>query len=176
MSVDSAAGTTTLDREWAPSTKLRKHINYIITLPRFINRFSESFYTINRLWSSYTNFITKKIINVYVYLKREWRRMRTWSNVYVYLKREWRRMRTWSNVYVYLKREWRRMRTWSNVYVYLKRELRRMRTWNVHWLHKRYHSLPYYIQVCVNRSQTIIKVHAIQKLPHCQKKSSAYSK
>ena len=142
MSVDSAAGTTTLDREWAPSTKLRKHINYIITLPRFINRFSESFYTINRLWSSYTNFITKKIINVYVYLKREWRRMRTWSNVYVYLKRE----------------------------------LRRMRTWNVHWLHKRYHSLPYYIQVCVNRSQTIIKVHAIQKLPHCQKKSSAYSK
>jgi hypothetical protein len=159
MSVDSAAGTTTLDREWAPSTKLRKHINYIITLPRFINRFSESFYTINRLWSSYTNFITKKIINVYVYLKREWRRMRTWSNVYVYLKREWRRMRTW-----------------SNVYVYLKRELRRMRAWNVHWLHKRYHSLPYYIQVCVNRSQTIIKVHAIQKLPHCQKKSSAYSK
>ena len=138
MSVDSAAGTTTLDREWAPSTKLRKHINYIITLPRFINRFSESFYTINRLWSSYTNFITKKIINVYVYLKREWRRMRTWSNVYVYLKRE----------------------------------LRRMRTWNVHWLHKRYHSLPYYIQVCVNRSQTIIKVHAIQKIPHCQKKSS----
>ena len=142
MSVDSAAGTTTLDREWAPSTKLRKHINYIITLPRFINRFSESFYTINRLWSSYTNCITKKIINVYVYLKREWRRMRTWSNVYVYLKRE----------------------------------LRRMRTWNVHWLHKRYHSLPYYIQVCVNRSQTIIKVHAIQKIPHCQKKSSAYSK
>ena len=142
MSVDSAAGTTTLDREWAPSTKLRKHINYIITLPRFINRFSESFYTINRLWSSYTNFITKKIINVYVYLKREWRRMRTWSNVYVYLKRK----------------------------------CRRMRTWNVHWLHKRYHSLPYYIQVCVNRSQTIIKVHAIQKIPHYQKKSSAYSK
>jgi hypothetical protein len=135
----SVAGTTTLDREWAPSMKLREHS---ITLPRFINRFSESFYAINCLWSSYTNFITKKIINVYVYLKREWRRMRTWSNVYVYLKRE----------------------------------LRRMRTWNVHWLHKRYHSLPYYIQVCVNRSQTIIKVHAIQKIPHCQKKSSAYSK
>jgi hypothetical protein len=152
----SVAGTTTLDREWAPSMKLRKHS---ITLPRFINRFSESFYAINCLWSSYTNFITKKIINVYVYLKREWRRMRTWSNVYVYLKREWRRMRTW-----------------SNVYVYLKRKCRRMRTWNVHWLHKRYHSRPYYIQVCVNRSQTIIKVHAIQKIPHYQKKSSAYSK
>ena len=135
----SVAGTTTLDREWAPSMKLRKHS---ITLPRFINRFSESFYAINCLWSSYTNFITKKIINVYVYLKREWRRMRTWSNVYVYLKRK----------------------------------CRRMRTWNVHWLHKRYHSLPYYIQVCVNRSQTIIKVHAIQKIPHYQKKSSAYSK
>jgi hypothetical protein len=135
----SVAGTTTLDREWAPSMKLRKHS---ITLPRFINRFSESFYAINCLWSSYTNFITKKIINVYVYLKREWRRMRTWSNVYVYLKRK----------------------------------CRRMRTWNVHWLHKRYHSRPYYIQVCVNRSQTIIKVHAIQKIPHYQKKSSAYSK